>query len=258
MILSVTAQAELVFSAPPREDANIGMETYGPLVSYLSSVIGEPVIDEHPSGWAEYANNMRNGRYDIVFDAPHFGAWRIKHISHEPVARLPGYLGFIIVAKKDDHHLTGLKDLLSVKVCAMASPNLGTVVFYDMLNNPLYQPLFQEVSGGFKNVYQEFQAGHCRAAILRNSFYFSLPTQEKEKLSIITASKPIPNQTITISQRLHAKRELIIRKLMSFEGKKASTNLLKRFGSTQNSLLTVKSNDIEYLDSMLSGVVWGW
>ena len=250
--------AALVFSAPPREDIKKGNETYGPLVSYLSNVLGERVIYEHPSGWAEYANNMRNGRYDIVFDAPHFGAWRIKHISHVPVARLPGFLGFIVVAKKQDRRLTRLRDLLSVKVCAMASPNLGTVTFYDMLNNPLYQPRFHEVSGGFKKVYQEFQDGHCRAAILRNSYYFSLPRYERENLTIITASKPIPNQTITVSQRLFAKKDLIAKKLMSVEGKKASSNLLKRFGSTQNSLRYVSTSEIEYLDSLLSGVVWGW
>jgi len=261
-LLNLTAipfsQAALVFSAPPREDIKKGNETYGPLVNYLSNVIGERVIYEHPSGWAEYANNMRNGHYDIVFDAPHFGAWRIKHISHVPVARLPGFLGFIVVAKKEDHRLKRLKDLLSVKICAMASPNLGTVTFYDMLNNPLYQPRFYEVSGGFKKVYQEFQNGHCRAAILRNNFYFSLPTNEKHNLTIITASRPIPNQTITVSQRLFAKRFLISKKLMSVEGKKASSNLLKRFGSTQNSLLYVTSSEIEYLESLLSGVVWGW
>jgi len=251
-------QAALVFSAPPREDIKKGNETYGPLVSYLSNVLGERVIYEHPSGWAEYANNMRNGRYDIVFDAPHFGAWRIKHISHVPVARLPGFLGFIVVAKKEDQRLRRLRDLLAVKVCAMASPNLGTVTFYDMLNNPLYQPRFHEVNGGFKKVYQEFQDGHCRAAILRNSYYFSLPSREREKLTIITASKPIPNQTITVSQRLFAKKDFIAKKLMSVEGKKASSNLLKRFGSTQNSLRYVSTGEIEYLDSLLSGVVWGW
>ena len=250
--------AELIFSAPPREDANKGMETYGPLVNYLSFVIGEPVTYEHPNGWAEYANNMRNGHYDIVFDAPHFGAWRMKNISHQPVVRLPGSLGFVIVAKKSEREIHKIKDLLSIKICALASPNLGTVTFYNMLENPIYQPRMHEVTGGFKGVYNALKEGKCSAAILRDSFYYHMDPREKDQLQVVTASKPIPNQTITVSQRLHAKKNLIARKLVSIEGKKAAANLIKRFGNNQDNLLMVQSSEIADLDNLLTGVVWGW
>ena len=162
--------AELIFSAPPRENATKGHETYGPLVNYLSYIIGEKVIYEHPEGWAEYTNNMRNGHYDIVFDAPHFGAWRIKNISHMPVVRLPGSLGFVVVARKGERKINTIKDLLSVKVCALASPNLGTVTFYNLLDNPVYQPRIYEVKGGFTGVFKSLKNGKCDAAVLRDSF----------------------------------------------------------------------------------------
>ena len=252
------AQAELVFSAPPRENAIKGKETYGPLVNYLSYVIGERVIYEHPDGWVEYSNNMRNGHYDIVFDAPHFGAWRMKHISHAPVARLPGSLGFVVVAKKGDKKIKKIKDLLSLKICALASPNLGTVTFYNLLDNPIYQPRMHEVKGGFKGVYEAFKQGKCNAAVLRDSFYFKMDPREKQNLTVITASKPIPNQTITISPRLHAKKELISRGLVSEEGKKAAANMIRRFGGKQKNLKPASVNEFENLDTVLTGVVWGW
>jgi len=250
--------AELIFSAPPREDVKKGKETYGPLVSYLSYIIGEPVVYEHPDGWAEYTNNMRNGHYDIVFDAPHFGAWRMKNISHIPVARLSGSLGFVVVAKKGEHKIQKMKDLLSLKICALASPNLGTVTFYNMLKNPIYQPRIHEVKGGFKGVYTALKESKCDAAILRDSFYYKMDPREKQNLVVVTASKPIPNQTITVSQRLYAKKNLIAQKLISVEGKKAAANLLKRFGNSQDKLLLVQSSDIADLDGLLTGVVWGW
>jgi len=253
-----SAQAELIFSAPPRENAAKGKETYGPLVNYLSYVIGERVVYEHPEGWVEYSNNMRNGHYDIVFDAPHFGAWRMKHISHTPVARLPGSLGFVVIARKADKKIKKVKDLLSLQICALASPNLGTVTFYNLLDNPIYQPRMYEVTGGFKGVYDAFKAGKCDAAVLRDNFYYKMDPREKENIVVITASKPLPNQTITISPRLRAKKELIARRLVSDEGKKAAANMIKRFGGDQNSLSLVSNSEFENLDTLLTGVVWGW
>jgi len=252
------ANAELIFSAPPRESAVKGKETYGPLVNYLSYVIGERVVYEHPDGWVEYSNNMRNGHYDIVFDAPHFGAWRMKNISHMPVARLPGSLGFVVVAKKGDKKIKKIKDLLSMQICALASPNLGTVTFYNMLHNPIYQPRMYEVKGGFKGVYEAFKQGKCDAAVLRDSFYFKMDPREKERLTVITASKPIPNQTITISPRLAAKKELISRRLLSADGTKAAANMIKRFGGSQEQLKRASNAEFENLDNLLTGVVWGW
>lgn len=258
MFLAIpAANAELIFSAPPREDAAKGKETYGPLVNYLSYVIGERVVYEHPDGWVEYSNNMRRGHYDIVFDAPHFGAWRMKHISHQAVARLPGSLGFVVIARKDTH-VKKVKDLLALKICALASPNLGTVTFFNLLDNPIFQPRIHEVKGGFKGVYNAFKAGKCNAAVLRDSFYYKLDPREKKNITVITASKPIPNQTITISPRLHAKKELISRRLVSKEGKRAAAKMLKRFSGDQGNLKPVSDNEFENLDKLLTGVVWGW
>ncbi|WP_455223579.1 phosphate/phosphite/phosphonate ABC transporter substrate-binding protein [Kaarinaea lacus] len=258
LIYTSALHAELIFSAPPREDATKGQETYGPLVNYLSYIIGERVVYEHPDGWAEYANNMRNGHYDIVFDAPHFGAWRIKHISHEPVARLPGSLGFVVVAKKGQRDIHKIKDLLAVKICALASPNLGTVTFYNLLGNPVYQPRLYEINGSFAKVFEAFKDGKCDAAVLRDSFYYNMDPREKETLTVVTASKPIPNQTITVSPRLHAKKDIIAQKLVSVEGKKAAANLLRRFSANQDNLWLVESDEFENLDNLLTGVVFGW
>jgi len=258
VIVIPPTHAELIFSAPPRESAVKGKETYGPLVNYLSYVIGERVVYEHPDGWVEYSNNMRNGHYDIVFDAPHFGAWRMKNISHMPVARLSGSLGFVVIARKSDKKIKKVKDLLSLQICALASPNLGTVTFYNLLDNPIYQPRMYEVKGGFKGVYQAFKEKKCDAAVLRDSFYFKMDPREKETLTVITASKPIPNQTITISPRLASKKELISRRLVSPEGKRAAANMIKRFGGAQDNLKQVSNAEFENLDNLLTGVVWGW
>ena len=82
--------------------------------------------------------------------------------------------------------------------------------------------------------------------------------REKELLLVVTASKPIPNQTITVSPRLHAKRDIIAQKLVSVEGKKAAANLLRRFGGNQDNLWLVDRGEFKDLDHLLTGVVFGW
>ena len=259
MFFTTTLRAEeYILSAPPRENAQLGEQTYGPLAEFISRMLGEPVVYEHPSGWARYANDMRVGKYDIVFDAPHFAAWRVKNLNHIPVVRLPGELQFLVVAKKENSRLNKIRDLLSVETCALASPNLGTVTYYNMFTNPISMPRIYETKGGFNGVYNAFKQGLCDAALLRDNFYGQLSPEEKANLKVIETSRALPNQVITISQRLANKKTLILHKLLSPDGKKAAAVLLERFGKPDDVLIPTSMEEIDNLDTMLTGVVWGW
>ena len=70
--------ADLILTAPPRETPEDGHVVYAPLAEYLSQFLGESVIYEHPINWKEYEKRMKNDEYDIIFDGPHFAAWRIE------------------------------------------------------------------------------------------------------------------------------------------------------------------------------------
>jgi hypothetical protein len=255
---STSLQAEYILSAPPRENPQLGEKTYGPLAEFFSKILGESVVYEHPSGWARYANDMRVGKYDIVFDAPHFAAWRVKNLHHIPVARLPGELQFVVVAKKSANQLNKIRDLLAVETCALASPNLGTVIFYNMFTNPISMPPIYEAKGGFNGVYNAFKQDLCEAALLRDNFYNQLAPEDKASLKIIQTSRALPNQVITISQRLANKKTLITHKLLAPEGKKATEKLLERFGEKDDVLIPTSVSEVENLDSLLTGIVWGW
>lgn len=250
--------ADLILSAPPRENPEEGKKIYGPIADYLTEVLGETVRYEHPGVWAKYSADMREGKYDIVFDAPHFGAWRIKNIHHVPVVKLPGKMQFIIIANSADTPLNTMRDLLGVKICALASPNLGTVTVYNMFDNPVFQPELYEVKGGFKKVYEGLLSGKCRAAVLRDNLYYNLDEKEKALVKVVARSKPVPEQTITISDRLSSKKKFITEKLISSSGVTASKNLLHRFGRDAKQFETANEDEYKDLDNLLTGVVWGW
>ena len=147
VILFQPAQANLVLTAPPRESVERGEELYGPLAHVLSLQLGQTVVYEHPRDWIEYALKMRDNAYDIVFDGPHFAAWRIKHLEHVPVAKLPGDLFFLAVTRYDDKKLVRANDLINTgtPVCGMPSPNLATIAVMKHFTNPIIQPDIYEV-----------------------------------------------------------------------------------------------------------------
>ena len=66
-------------TSPPRESAARGEELYGPLAQLLTVQLGQSVVYERARDWIEYSTRMKQDKYDIVFDGPHFAAWRMKH-----------------------------------------------------------------------------------------------------------------------------------------------------------------------------------
>lgn len=250
--------ADVVFSAPPRESVERGEKIYGPLVRYLSEILHEKVVYEHPKGWARYTKDMREGKYDIIFDGPHFGAWRIKNIDHYPVAKLPGNLTFVILANSASKHVNTERDLVGIDICALASPNLGTVVLYNIFNNPVNVPQIYEVTGGFKAVYRALKQGKCKAAVVRDNLYYALNAKDKSKVKIIVKTKPMPNQTITVSKRLAKKVGTLSKSLTSAEGARSSQKLLARFSKNKKAFKSANVREYKNIENLLTGVVWGW
>ena len=260
LIVSTNLHAALILSAPPREDAAKGKELYEPLADLLSNVTGEKVEYVHPKGWLDYSTEMRAGKYDIVFDGPHFSAWRIAHLDHQPVARLPGTLDFVVIAYKDNKKMRNHHSVGRGTLCGMASPNLGTVSVLAEFQDSIVSPKVIEVKGGFKKVYLAFKEGKCDVAVLRDNVWNKFVSKEdKRQLRVLYKIKPLPNQTITVGPRIKQKARLAIATaLQSKDGAKAGDKILERFSKTAKQF--VKCDVAEYtdLEKLLEGVVFGW
>lgn len=250
--------AELIFTAPPRENAEKASQLYEPLAEQLSNIIGERVVYEQPSGWFDYARNMRDGKYDIVFDGPHFAAWRVKNLKHIPIATLPGNLNFMLITRKSATSINSVRDLTGKKICGLLSPNLGTNLIYNSFKNPVLQPIIHEIKGGMKQVYQSFKNRECDAAILRDAAYFRLPAKEKEQVKIIMKTRPMPNQTITVSTRLKDNANKIAQFMVSHDGAIAADNILSRYSKKQKYFEKTSESNYAGIEDLLEGVVFGW
>ena len=258
--LLVSAQ-DLILTAPPREKPEVGAEQFGPLAAHLGKLLGTPVKYVHPGNWLNYQREMRDDKYDIVFDGPHFASWRMAHLGHDALVRLPGTLQFMLFADGNDKEINSTEDLIGKKICGLAPPNLATMSVIATFTNPVRQPVVQAVEGGMPAVYKAFSAGNCRAGVVRDTFFKNkLTPEQRAQLKVIFQPKPLPNQSITVSKRIDARGKSLIRQsLTKGDGVKASQAILERFGGKNAKAFIVASpEEFEGINTLLEGVIFGW
>lgn len=259
-LLPTLVHADYVLTAPPREDAAAGQSVYGPLAAHLSALLGEKVVYEHPGDWRSYERKMRADDYDIIFDGPHFAAWRIeKGIAH-PSVKLPGRLDFVMLVRADRPEIKDVDGLIGKRVCVLPSPNLTAMTAYSMFQNPMRQPQFIPVKGGMAQLAQKLEQGACVAAVMRTSFYKNkLTDSQRQAVRVLAQSKPLTNQGITLSNRFDADaRQKLATSLLNGDGRAALEPLLARFGGKDKSFEPAKQEDYAGQNLLKQNMLFGW
>jgi ABC-type phosphate/phosphonate transport system substrate-binding protein len=198
----LAASEPLVLAAPPRDSAEEGMRRFGPVAEHLSQVLGRKVVYQHPATWGGYQADMQKGRYDIVFDGPHFNGWRVEKLGHNVLVKLPGEFVYTAVVRHDNTAIQHIKQLAGRKICAHAPPNLGTLMMYNEFDNPARQPVVI-VTDGYDKIYRALQEGKCEAAMLPLK-HVQKHDQNGERTRIIFRNRALPQQAFSAGPRLSA------------------------------------------------------
>ncbi len=255
-----SASAEYLFTAPPRESAKQGKALYGQLAEELSRIMQAEVKYVHPGNWIAYKKKVKSGKYDFIFDGPHFAAWRLQNLDVNPLVKLPGALSFVLVADKENTMIRDKDSLISRKICVLPSPHLGTLSAYSMYPNQVRQPRFVSSSGGFKNLMVKYKSGKCDAIILREDYFKNkLDEDTRNRLRVIAKSKEMTNQSITVSSRISQhKRQQISAFLTSNAGRAAAQPLLNRFSKKRPNFITAKADDYVGHNLLSDNMIFGW
>jgi len=240
---------EYVFSAPPRETLEYGNEVYGPIAAYLSKVTGTRIVYQHQTNWLSYLYGMKNGEYDIVFDGPHFNAWRNRYQGHVPLARIDNLKGkqfkprWVLVARKG----TDMKDLNGKVFCLHAPPNFGTMSTLQILfPNPSRQPYIKEMKGWKKMVKAVYnKENECEFTVSRGKHLKDVDPQRKKIIG-----KPFAefvHQGFTAGSNLPEKMIAQMRQaLTSPEGRIQMKAFFKRFVKHEKRGLVAYKDSHEY------------
>lgn len=241
-LFPVTAPADYLFSAPPRETKDKGLYYYGPIAEFLTRATGERFTYEYAPSWATYTKNMKTGRYDLVFDGPHFVSWRIENIQHTALVKLPQPHEWRIIARKDDPTVNKLQDLEAKKVCGPASPNFGTLTMFSHFTNPVREPV-HIITKGWKDGYDALLAGKCQATVLPKTNHTQYdPSAQRTK--VVHQHPAFPNQAFTAGPRMSAElKEKVRQALLSPAGQQATARLRERYAAGKD---LVEADDAEY------------
>jgi len=247
----------ITFTTAPTQSLAQTKKIYGPLVDYLAKATGKNIKLVAARNFLEYTSKMRKGEYDIIFDGPHFVSWRMEHINHQPIARLPGKLVFGAIVK-DGGVINNVKQLIGKKVCAVNSPNLATLMILDSFPNPVRQPVIVSARS-FKDAFKCLKSGKGKAAFLPMGFWKKFKKKGKTdglRVLYTTKKNPLPTRTFSISKRLDAATRSAIQKaLLNTEGQEGAQPLLKRF--RRKNFVDAPSSEFKGLSRLLLSV-WGF
>jgi len=251
------AEQEYIFTAPPRGAPAAEAKTYEPIAKYLSQVTGKKIVYQHPDNWLTYQNEMQKGTYDLVFDGPHFISWRMVKTQHQPLAKLPGKLAFVVATSAKNDKFTDLSQLAGRTVCGLAPPNLATLTIQAQFDNPVRQPLIVEVPS-FKAGYKEMLGGKkCIAAVMRDKMFNKL-NGEKKAGRVIWASKGVANQGFSASPRFSAEdKRKMQQALVAPDAQQAMSAFLDRFSKGNKQMQIATDDDYNGLAVLLKDV-WGF
>jgi len=236
------ASANLVLSAPPLGKPAAERKVYEPVAAYLSKILGETVTYRYPDNFGLYQAEMQLGKYDIVFDGPHFAEWRVVKENHEILAKAPGQLEFEVVVKNADTEYKTLEDLKGRTVCGLAPPNLATQLIFQKFK--VTEPHLI-LSSSFPAAYAQMLSGKCHAVILPDKMYENLAKNAPIKTRVIYTSKKYPTLTITASRKIGAaKLDKLKAELVSPEAKAAMPLFVKQFTAGHG---LMKANPADYV-----------
>jgi len=250
---SVMAQ-DLIFSTPPTQSAEVTLKNYQPLIDYLSKTIGRHIVIEPAHNYQEYTRKMRMGEYDMVLDGAHFIKWRIEKLHHKVIAKQPGDLHFVVIAKKNST-IRSEKDLWAKKLCSLPVPHIAPLTLLAHLNDPVVEPIFVPVKS-FKDGMACINTGQGEAVLLRDKFWQKAVKNKSDYKVIYTTRRKLPARGLTVSTRVStADQRKITYALTSPKGRMFADKALSTVGGGR--FVRANTKEFDNLDEVIE-LVWGF
>jgi len=229
-----------VFSAPPRGTMAHQRALYQPIAAFLTKATGHQIIFKAPGNWLTYSQEMTEGKYDLVFDGPHFTSWRDRYLGDVPLVRLPEPFVFVVVVRRNQP-ITRLSQLAGRPVCANSPPNLGTLSLLSQFSYITRQP-YLVVVHGWLAAYKGLMAGRCEGTVLPMG-NLKLFEKGRHVVRILYRSPIYPNQALSAGPRIPPAVQARIRSaLLSPSGQAITERLRHDYGAR----LFVSANRAEY------------
>ena len=250
----VEEQEALVFTAPPRESPEDDLQIYQPVAAYLSQTIGKKVVYKYPGTWGVYRTQMLQGKYDIIFDGPHFNSYRMEKLNHNILVKIPERHEFVVIVRKDKASFDTVQQMAGRTFCAHAPPNLATLVLLSKFDNPSRQPVIVSTNGWDK-IYDGVVSGKCVGGVLP---MLNLKKYDHAGLTkIIFKTQAMPNQAFSAGPRVSLEDQAKIAQALASPEAAGPTEKLRAAFKVGDSFALASNQEYQGLAEYLRNE-WGY
>ncbi|HSD98004.1 MAG TPA: PhnD/SsuA/transferrin family substrate-binding protein [Sulfuricaulis sp.] len=250
----VEEQETLVFTAPPRESPEDAQQIYQPVAAYLSQTIGKKVVFRHPGTWGVYRTQMLQGKYDIIFDGPHFNSYRMEKLNHNILVKIPERHEFVVIVRKDKASFDTVQQMAGRTFCAHAPPNLATLVLLSKFENPSRQPVIVSTNG-WEKIYDGVVSGKCVGGVLPA---LNLKKYDQTGLTkIVFKTQPMPNQAFSAGPRVSLEDQAKIAQALASPDAAGPTEKLRAAFKVGNNFALASNQEYHGLAEYLRNE-WGY
>ena len=214
-----------IFSAPPRGSKKAETARYAPIARFMQNVSHHRVVYRYPGTWLNYSRQMVDGRFDLIFDGPHFTGWRDRHLGYTPLVRLPHSITFVVVERASER-FRRIRQLAGRPICANSPPYLGTLMVLSHFPNPDVQP-YIVVIHGWLVAYRDLMKDECVATVLPLANLHKLE-RHGHPVRILYRSPAYSNQAISASPRVPPAIQRRLRAALLSPAGRAVTRALRK------------------------------
>lgn len=196
--------ASYTFAVQPIQSPAKTRAVFQPLADYLGKATGHSFKLVTNSNFLVYWQAMRQGQYDLVFDAAHFTDYRIQKMGYTVLAKVPGNVSLSLVAAPGADVLDP-KDLAGKGVAVQPVPSVAALALNrwftgEIMRRPrLIEALSFEEAAGLA------LEGKAMAAMIPTPMASQYP-----KLTLVTSTDPIPGLAISASGKVPAETQQAI------------------------------------------------
>lgn len=246
----VTQAGEYTFVVQPILPAEQTKEAFLPLTQYLSRQTGHDIKLVTSINFLSYWETMKkNTQYDLVLDAAHLTAYRVKRMGYNVLAKRADAVSYTLVTGENADILEP-EELIGKSIASIGSPSLGMLRVEEMFPNPLRQPVIIEVNNSVDSIKKVIE-GKAVGAMVPTPLVGQYP-----QLITVTTTEQVPHTAISASSSVPADVQNAIRKaLLDASKTEAGQQMLSAINFPSFEAAT--NEQYNGYESLLEGV-WGY
>jgi phosphonate transport system substrate-binding protein len=203
-----------VVGVAPHTSARVILEMYQPLRRHLEASLKRPVEVQTAPDFTEFARRAVNQEYDLAITTAHQASLFQTDAGYEPLVTYVA--AFKAVALVEKGKIRTPAELKGATVLGLSPTSLVTLWGGHWLKKHNLNDVTMLYVSAADSASRQVLAGEASAAFTSLANYQKLPPEQRERLTILAESEPMPGRIYILNKRWHVQSAGIEKTLWAF------------------------------------------